>query len=59
MPEPSLLRDSLTDHVAEDGCSTSPAAFHEYLTRVMYNRRTKGDPLWNSLVLGGFKNGAR
>ena len=25
----------------------------------MYNRRTKGDPLWNSLVLGGFKDGER
>ena len=25
----------------------------------MYNRRTKGDPLWNSLVLGGFHKGQR
>jgi 20S proteasome alpha/beta subunit len=24
-----------------------------YLTRVMYNRRGKMDPLWNSLVVGG------
>merc|ERR1712193_539609 len=24
----------------------------------MYNRRSKGDPLWNSLVVGGFHNGS-
>lgn len=24
-----------------------------YLTRVMYNRRGKMDPLWNSLIVGG------
>lgn len=27
---------------------------HEYLSRVMYNRRSKMDPLWNSIVVGGF-----
>ncbi|POW06470.1 hypothetical protein PSTT_08967 [Puccinia striiformis] len=25
----------------------------EYLARIMYNRRTKGNPLWNSFVVGG------
>jgi hypothetical protein len=47
------------DIVEEDGCALSPVAIHEFLTRVMYNRRTKGDPLWNTLVLGGMHNGAR
>ena len=55
----ALVWRSVEDMVEEDGCSTSPAAFHEFLSRVMYNRRTKGDPLWNSLVLGGFKDGER
>ena len=27
---------------------------HEYLSRVMYNRRSKMNPLWNSIVVGGF-----
>ncbi|KAI5956210.1 PRE4 [Candida jiufengensis] len=27
---------------------------HEYLSRVMYNRRSKMDPLWNSIIVGGF-----
>ena len=30
---------------------------HAYLCRVMYNRRNKFDPLWNSLVIMGCKNG--
>ncbi|ODQ82380.1 hypothetical protein BABINDRAFT_158987 [Babjeviella inositovora NRRL Y-12698] len=27
---------------------------HEYLSRVFYNRRSKMDPLWNSVIVGGF-----
>ncbi|CAH6722642.1 proteasome subunit beta type-7 [[Candida] jaroonii] len=29
---------------------------HEYLTRVLYNRRNKMNPLWNSIIVGGFDN---
>ncbi|CAK7892010.1 proteasome subunit beta type-7 [[Candida] anglica] len=29
---------------------------HEYLSRVMYNRRSKMDPLWNALIVGGFND---
>ncbi|XP_061996147.1 proteasome subunit beta type-4 [Rosa rugosa] len=56
-----LLRylDELTqqDSMCDDGNSLGPKEIHSYLTRVMYNRRNKFDPLWNSLVLGGVKNG--
>ena len=41
------------DYCAADGEARSPAALHAYLTRVLYNRRSKFDPLWNSLVVGG------
>lgn len=27
---------------------------HEYLTRVLYNRRLKMDPLWNAVIVAGF-----
>eukprot|EP00983_Pelagomonas_calceolata_P131211 1161754-Pelagomonas_calceolata.AAC.6 len=30
-----------------------PPEVYSYLSRVMYNRRSKFDPLWNSLVVGG------
>ena len=38
---------------AEDGHVLRPEHVHEYLTRVMYNRRTKMDPLWNSIIVAG------
>jgi hypothetical protein len=43
----------------DDGNSVGPREIHAYLTRVMYSRRNKFDPLWNSLVLGGVKKGQR
>ena len=43
----------------DDGNSLGPKEVHNYLTRVMYNRRNKFDPLWNSLILGGVKNGQK
>ncbi|KAI5398096.1 Proteasome subunit beta type-4 [Lathyrus oleraceus] len=43
----------------DDGNSLGPKEVHNYLTRVMYNRRNKFNPLWNSLVLGGIKKGQK
>jgi len=50
---------SLYDNMWDDGNSLGPKEVHSYLTRVMYNRRNKFDPFWNSLVLGGVKNGQK
>lgn len=50
---------SLYDNMWDDGNSLGPKEVHNYLTRVMYNRRNKFNPLWNSLVLGGVKNGQK
>ncbi|KAH9605747.1 hypothetical protein KSS87_023012 [Heliosperma pusillum] len=49
----------LNDNMWDDGNSLGPKEVHSYLTRVMYNRRNKFNPLWNSLVLGGVKNGQK
>ncbi|KAL2920441.1 Proteasome subunit beta type-4 [Bienertia sinuspersici] len=49
----------LYDNMWDDGNSFGPKEVHSYLTRVMYNRRNKFNPLWNSLVLGGVKNGQK
>ena len=50
--------------VNDGGCvgdehSLGPGEVHEYLSRVMYARRSKMNPLWNSLLVGGFKDGQR
>jgi len=34
-----------------------PKALHAWCTRVLYNRRSKFDPLWNRLVIGGIEDG--
>ena len=48
---------AVADFAADDGSSLSPKAMHHWLTRVMYNRRSKMDPLWNSVIITGFRDG--
>jgi len=45
------------EYAIDDGAAMSASAMHQWLTRVMYNRRSKMDPLWNSIVVCGFRNG--
>ncbi|KAI9199267.1 nucleophile aminohydrolase [Polychytrium aggregatum] len=45
------------EYTYDDGHKLSPRNIYELLSRIMYNRRTKIDPLWNSLVIGGNRNG--
>lgn len=35
------------EYAIDDGASISPSALHHWLTRVLYQRRSKMDPLWN------------
>jgi 20S proteasome subunit beta 7 len=37
----------------------APEQIYEYLSNVMYARRSKMNPLWNAIVLGGVKDGKR
>ncbi|EMD35838.1 hypothetical protein CERSUDRAFT_115768 [Gelatoporia subvermispora B] len=56
----TLLDELVTDEFThQDAHSLGPAEVHEYLARVMYSRRSKFDPLWNALLVGGFKDGKR
>ncbi|XP_057244853.1 proteasome subunit beta type-4-like [Malurus melanocephalus] len=49
-----LLEQMVIDEeLLGDGHSYSPRAVHSWLTRVLYNRRSKINPLWNTLVIGG------
>lgn len=49
-----LLEDLVIESEGmDDGHEYSPLAIHSYLNRVMYNRRTQMNPLWNTLVVVG------
>jgi 20S proteasome subunit beta 7 len=37
-----------------DGHSYSPQSMHSWLTRVLYNRRSRFNPLWNTVIIGGY-----
>ncbi|EJF57705.1 proteasome endopeptidase complex beta subunit [Dichomitus squalens LYAD-421 SS1] len=56
----TLLDEVVTDEFTHgDGHDLGPAEVHEYLSRVMYSRRSKINPLWNSILVGGFRDGKR
>ncbi|CAK9253337.1 unnamed protein product [Sphagnum jensenii] len=39
----------------DDGYTRTPAEIHGYLRSVMYQRRNKGNPLWNQLLVAGYR----
>ncbi|XP_053330761.1 proteasome subunit beta type-4 [Spea bombifrons] len=47
----------IDEELVGDGHNYSPKAVHSWLTRVMYNRRSKMNPLWNTVLIGGLYNG--
>jgi len=53
------LLDQLTteDFAVDDGAKFEPKELHSYLGRVMYNRRSKINPLWNSVIVAGWTPG--
>lgn len=49
-----LTKTIAKEEQAGDGHSLTPPQVYAYLSRTMYGRRSKMDPLWNALVLGGY-----
>lgn len=47
----------ITEYCLDDGSTQTTAELHSYLTRTMYQKRCKFDPLWNMLLVAGFREG--
>lgn len=47
------------DSYTEDGHTLSPEHIYEYLSRMMYGRRNKFNPIWNTFVVGGVRDGRK
>lgn len=41
----------------QDEHAITPKAVHTYLTRVLYNRRSRFNPLWNTVIVAGLHDG--
>jgi len=48
-----LQQQTRTDFIMGDGKQLSPLEIFSYLSRLLYNRRSKVDPLWNTLLIAG------
>ncbi|KAL1132654.1 hypothetical protein AAG570_010606 [Ranatra chinensis] len=46
-----------SEEILDDGFSMKGSAIYTWLTRLMYQRRSKLNPLWNSIVVAGFDDG--
>ncbi|XP_055329515.1 proteasome subunit beta type-4-like [Paramacrobiotus metropolitanus] len=55
--EQHIAKKSIADFCSDDGYEWSPKSLHSWLTRVLYNSRSKLDPMWNSYVVGGLEEG--
>ncbi|GMH43983.1 hypothetical protein BSKO_11917 [Bryopsis sp. KO-2023] len=45
------------DFCADDGIELGPKEIHSILARVMYNKRSDFDPLWNNILVAGMQDG--
>ncbi|KAJ9096016.1 hypothetical protein QFC21_005380 [Naganishia friedmannii] len=53
----TMITNERTQALGDDHPSLGPRQIYEYLSNLMYARRSKMDPLWNAMLLGGVKDG--
>uniref|UniRef100_A0A1L8EE07 Proteasome subunit beta n=1 Tax=Haematobia irritans TaxID=7368 RepID=A0A1L8EE07_HAEIR len=53
----SIDQKMVEDMCHEDELEMKPKALYNWLTRVLYNRRSRINPLWLEVVVGGLDNG--
>jgi len=45
------------DYTTDDGAAMNPKEIHSWLTRILYERRSRFNPLWNQLAVAGYRDG--
>lgn len=50
---------SIGESNSSDGHTLGPKEIYSYLREVMYARRSKMNPLWNTFLVGGVRKGER
>lgn len=55
--ERKLEKLEIEENYENDGHSLRARHVYSYLSRVMYNRRSKMDPLWNAVLVAGVEDG--
>ena len=49
----NIERDDINQ---DDGYTRAPSEVYNYLRATMYQKRNKGDPFWNQLLIAGYRN---
>jgi 20S proteasome alpha/beta subunit len=52
-----LEQKRIAEYCVDDGSTQTSAELHSFITRTMYQKRCKFDPLWNMLLVAGFRDG--
>lgn len=47
----------VSESIMDDGHQLSSAQIYEFLSNVMYDKRTKQDPFWNAFLVAGIEHG--
>ncbi|XP_002160944.1 proteasome subunit beta type-4 isoform X1 [Hydra vulgaris] len=53
-----LERMMIQNDIEDDGHGYTPQSIFSFLRLLMYQKRSKFEPLWNTLVVGGYHNGS-
>ncbi|XP_013778864.1 proteasome subunit beta type-4-like [Limulus polyphemus] len=51
-----IERKVIDEECLGDGFNLKPKSLYSWLTRVLYNRRSRFDPLWSTYVVGGLQD---
>jgi 20S proteasome subunit beta 7 len=52
-----IEQKQIDEEISGGGETMKPEALHRWLTSYLYNKRSKFDPLWTTIIVGGIQEG--